>query len=74
MSFEITVKLEKSLYQKLREQTKEDPETLNRFIINAIQEKIDKPAPICLEAKDLKEYVNSAKQGTRKYGAKGQGW
>ena len=74
MSREITIKLEESLYKKLEEKTKGTPEELNQFIVKAIGEKLEKSESTSLDTVGLSEYLNQAKQGSRNYGAKGQGW
>jgi hypothetical protein len=74
MSREIAIKLEESLYKKLEEKTKETPEELNQFIVKAIEEKIEKLSSTNLDTGGLSDYLNQAKQGSRNYGAKGQGW
>ena len=74
MSHEITIKVDDSLYQSLQEKTKENPEELNQFIVKAIKEKLEKSEPKGLDTGGLGDYLSQAKQGSRNYGAKGQGW
>ncbi len=74
MSREITIKIEESLYKNLSEKTKEDPEELNKFIVKAIEEKLEKPEATSLDTDGLGDFLSQAKQGSRNYGAKGQGW
>jgi spore coat protein CotF len=74
MPREISIKIEESLYKTLAEKTKEDIEELNKFVVKAIEEKLEKPEPTSLDTNGLGDFLSQAKQGSRNYGAKGQGW
>jgi spore coat protein CotF len=74
MPHEIKIKLDDSLYKKLQEKTKENPDELNQFIIKAIEEKLEKSDSTGLDTNGLGDFLSQAKQGSRNYGAKGQGW
>jgi len=74
MSREITIKIEEPLYKNLTEKTKENPDEINQFIVKAIEEKLEKPESTGLDTDGLGDFLSQAKQGSRNYGAKGQGW
>ncbi len=74
MPREITIKIEEPLYKALAEKTKDNPEELNKFVVKAIEEKLEKPETASLDTSGLGDFLSQAKQGSRNYGAKGQGW
>ena len=70
----VTLNIEPELYQRLENRFKDDEQGLNQFIIGAIRNQLENPAPLPDEKNDLENYLQKGSSGSRTYGVKGQGW
>lgn len=76
MSKNITLNIDKDLYQLLENRFKEDEQGLKKFIIEAIQNQLSNLPSDSSPNKvdDLDSYLKKGSSGSRTYGVKGQGW
>ena len=73
MNQNISIEVEEKTYQKLKELCKGDESSIQKYILQALNEKINQ-SDFNPSNDSLEEYLNKGKSGSRNYGVKGQGW
>ena len=74
MSKQLTLDIDRNLYQLLEQRFKDDDQALKKFIINAIRVQLKSTDSFSEKKDDLESYLKKGLSGSRTYGVKGQGW
>ena len=69
----INLELKEKLYQDLNNKFNSDPKAINDFVLKCLSDKLLETCEN-KNSKNLEDYLNSSKPGSRSFGTKGQGW
>lgn len=74
MSKQLTLDIDRNLYQLLEQRFKDDDQALKKFIMDAIRIQLKSTDSFSEKKDDLDTYLKKGLSGSRTYGVKGQGW